>query len=483
MDIQLKNEYMTNFKVKTVPLFKQGFKSLYDSCKDANKIKKNLLKEYQATVQTVPQWNSVIIDKEYERFVKGTNCEWLGNLIMAVFKATTKELMIFKNIDPNIDVVVPSPKVFIHACYIEIARVIWKKPQLMYDNYSASKSFEVNEELETVIRTAIDVTINKYLPFESVISKFVANEDKAVTKHSDKQYLDKQYLDKHEPTDEPREDTHVNMETVPVNEEEGTDLTRVATEKEVVVEDSAFGDSEEESELGAREEEYEDSDDQVSQVSEVHDDDEEIKIIDTDTKKLDTHMVEEEENKDAIESNDCVKEIEIIDKNMKHEVDMNVDPQVHTESTSLVVDSPVNVEILEGPPLPSIADTVVENIIEEDCTEELLSPQVTTIETLEVEDTPVACPQAAFQQAACPQAAFQQAVRKEEKTVEENMESTAEMMKRDIEQSIREIKMRKNVQKCKEVLGYDIDGDYLNPKNFKAIRNRLYMENNRQWGK
>ena len=88
MDIQLKNEYMTNFKVKTVPLFKQGFKSLYDSCKDANKIKKNLLKEYQATVQTVPQWNSVIIDKEYERFVKGTNCEWLGNLIMAVFIAS-----------------------------------------------------------------------------------------------------------------------------------------------------------------------------------------------------------------------------------------------------------------------------------------------------------------------------------------------------------------------------------------------------------
>ena len=473
MDIQLKNEYMTNFKVKTVPLFKQGFKSLYDSCKDANKIKKNLLKEYQATVQTVPQWNSVIIDKEYERFVKGTNCEWLGNLIMAVFKATTKELMIFKNIDPNIDVVVPSPKVFIHACYIEIARVIWKKPQLMYDNYSASKSFEVNEELETVIRTAIDVTINKYLPFESVISKFVANEDKAVTQHSDKQYLDK-----HEPTDEPREDTHVYMETVPVNEEEGTDLTRVATEKEVVVDDSAFLDSEEDSELGAREEEYEDSEDQVSQVSEVHDDDEEIKIIDTDTnniieKKLDTHMVEEEENKDAMESNDCVKEIEIIDKNMKHEVDMNVDPQVHTESTSLVVDSPVNVEILEGHPLPSIADTPVENIIEEDCTEELLSPQVTTIETLEVEDTPVAFQQVAFQQVAS----------KEEKTVEENMELTAEMMKRDIEQSIREIKMRKNVQKCKEVLGYDIDGDYLNPKNFKAIRNRLYMENNRQWGK
>lgn len=473
MDIQLKNEYMTNFKVKTVPLFKQGFKSLYDSCKDANKIKKNLLKEYQATVQTVPQWNSVIIDKEYERFVKGTNCEWLGNLIMAVFKATTKELMIFKNIDPNIDVVVPSPKVFIHACYIEIARVIWKKPQLMYDNYSASKSFEVNEELETVIRTAIDVTINKYLPFESVISKFVANEDKAVTQHSDKQYLDK-----HEPTDEPREDTHVYMETVPVNEEEGTDLTRVATEKEVVVDDSAFLDSEEDSELGAREEEYEDSEDQVSQVSEVHDDDEEIKIIDTDTnniieKKLDTHMVEEEENKDAMESNDCVKEIEIIDKNMKHEVDMNVDPQVHTESNSLVVDSPVNVEILEGPPLPSIADTPVENIIEEDCTEELLSPQVTTIETLEVEDTPVAFQQVAFQQVAS----------KEEKTVEENMELTAEMMKRDIEQSIREIKMRKNVQKCKEVLGYDIDGDYLNPKNFKAIRNRLYMENNRQWGK
>jgi hypothetical protein len=176
MDIQLKNEYLTNFKVKTVPLFKQGFRSLYDTTLKNTKNKKNLLKEFQATLTNIPQWNSVIVDNEYDRFVKGSHCDWMGNLILAVFKATTKELLIFKNCDEDVDVVVPSAKIFIHSCYIEIARVLWRKPQLMYHKYTGTKASMNEDDLDQAIKNSIDITLNKYLPFEKIISKFVNSD-------------------------------------------------------------------------------------------------------------------------------------------------------------------------------------------------------------------------------------------------------------------------------------------------------------------
>ena len=177
---QLQNDYLTNFKLKTIPLFKQGFKSLYNTTISHNKEKIKLLKDFQYTLENIPKWNTVIVDNEYNRFVKGTNCSWLGNLIMAVFKATTKQLLIFKNIDPEMDVHVPLPKIFIHACYIEIARLVWKKPQLLYHNYKIINSIKNEEEFDNVIRKGIDLAIHQYLPFESIVQQYIQNDSKHV---------------------------------------------------------------------------------------------------------------------------------------------------------------------------------------------------------------------------------------------------------------------------------------------------------------
>jgi hypothetical protein len=215
MDIQLKNEYLTNFKVKTVPLFKQGFRSLYDTTLKNTKNKKNLLKEFQATLTNIPQWNSVIVDNEYDRFVKGSHCDWMGNLILAVFKATTKELLIFKNCDEDVDVVVPSAKIFIHSCYIEIARVLWRKPQLMYHKYTGTKASMNEDDLDQAIKNSIDITLNKYLPFEKIISKFV-NSD------SDKSSQNNTPLNTPRDSEKSNEDIRLNSNTEDTNDTNDT---------------------------------------------------------------------------------------------------------------------------------------------------------------------------------------------------------------------------------------------------------------------
>ena len=55
----------------------------------------------------------------------------------------------------------------------------------------------------------------------------------------------------------------------------------------------------------------------------------------------------------------------------------------------------------------------------------------------------------------------------------------------EVNRSIKEVTLKtkelKNKKKIRDILGYDIDTEMLK-KNYKHIRNQLYLENNKRWG-
>ena len=59
-----------------------------------------------------------------------SSCDWLDDLITAVFISHTKILTSIgtNSNNSNIDLVIPKITTFIHKCYINIAREIWKNP-------------------------------------------------------------------------------------------------------------------------------------------------------------------------------------------------------------------------------------------------------------------------------------------------------------------------------------------------------------------
>ena len=68
--------------------------------------------------------DNVIIESETERIIKVTDCDWLDDLITAVFISHTKILTSIgsNTSNTNIDLVIPKTIHFIHKCYINIAR-------------------------------------------------------------------------------------------------------------------------------------------------------------------------------------------------------------------------------------------------------------------------------------------------------------------------------------------------------------------------
>lgn len=282
MDNLQKNEYLTNFKVKTTPLFKQGFTSLYVSCQKVNKIKKNLLKDYQKVLEGIPKWNSLIIDQEYDRFIKACDCAWLGDLIMAVFKATIRDIMIFENIDHNMDIFVPTPKVFIHSCYIEIARSIWKKPQLCYHNFKGLEAQKNDEEFTNIIHKGIDVTINKFLPFENIVQNYVKNK-------------------KEESAKCPKKVNHQDKESKKESDDDSEDESLVQSD----IEESIHEESDEDNEDSENSSDSESNDDDTKEINDKKDQESTCNIME----KTD-ESIKEDSHKDLCNpNNDKVEKI------------------------------------------------------------------------------------------------------------------------------------------------------------------------------
>ena len=101
-------------------------------------------------------WNSKIIENEHKRFMKAGNCDWLDDLIQAAFVEMCDNVVKEHNLSADF-VKVEHPKGcdFIHTCYINIARELWKKPQLMYHEFSPVEKLRNRETFTQMIEKVV----------------------------------------------------------------------------------------------------------------------------------------------------------------------------------------------------------------------------------------------------------------------------------------------------------------------------------------
>ena len=88
---QAKIEYSKQLiDILQFPLY-EGFRSLYEESKIKNS-KEDLSETFRKQIQSIPKWNSDIIERETVRILQVSNCDWLDDLITAVFLSHTKIL-------------------------------------------------------------------------------------------------------------------------------------------------------------------------------------------------------------------------------------------------------------------------------------------------------------------------------------------------------------------------------------------------------
>lgn len=168
-----------------VPLIFKGFTTIYEDSKElCIKIKKEneTLKHFQLFLKRIPQWNATILDNETERIKN--ECPFIMKIVTAIFMSYVKILssIRIRGKNSNIQIKIPMCDIFIHSVYINSAKNIFLKPQLFKDNIDPFLRVSNAEEINEIIKNAIDETLSSLIPIESILQEYIGNiyEDEGI---------------------------------------------------------------------------------------------------------------------------------------------------------------------------------------------------------------------------------------------------------------------------------------------------------------
>ena len=177
--VDAKTEYTKQLVNIISPNIYLGIKSIYVNSKTKTN-GKNTLYQFQIDLSEIPKWNQEIINEHHNMLVEASDCDWLEDLLTAVFVSHTRILtsINFNKNKNKINLKIPKVDHFIHLCYIEIARNFWKNPYLFDDTISKFEYQRNRRDAEQIIDNTINETIRKQLPVKHILKEYLGNEFK-----------------------------------------------------------------------------------------------------------------------------------------------------------------------------------------------------------------------------------------------------------------------------------------------------------------
>jgi hypothetical protein len=181
--VEAKKEYTNQLQKLLRPRIYEGFKSIYEDIinisfkeLEQNKIQtSSLIKTFQKMLKEIPQWNQEMINNEYNRILKISNCDYFENLIEAVFIANIKILtsVQINNNSKNININIPQSSHFMHKCYIKCANEIYKNPYIfdISKNLTPKEKHNNLREILLLIDNSINNAISDLLPIGDILKQ------------------------------------------------------------------------------------------------------------------------------------------------------------------------------------------------------------------------------------------------------------------------------------------------------------------------
>ena len=159
----------------------QGIKKIYNDAKEysiEHDESDRTLKKFQFYLSEIPKWNQEMILSQVSDILEKSKCDWLEELITAVFVSHTRILTSINSgkAKKKINLNIPKIDHFIHQCYIDTARAFWKNPYLFDDTLNNYEYQRNRREAEGVIETSIQETIRKQLPVKHILKEYLGKD-------------------------------------------------------------------------------------------------------------------------------------------------------------------------------------------------------------------------------------------------------------------------------------------------------------------
>jgi len=184
---------------------------LYDRFQEIFIDNKKNIKSFRKYLETIINWNQGLIESEKSKIIERSKCEWIDDLITAVFISHTRILTSIGTTKrmKKINLVVPKTINFIHKCYINGAREFWKNPNLFDDKINTSEYQRNIRIIELIIKESIEYTIRSSLPIKDILQNHLSSTHQFEDdKYQEDKYQEDKYQEDKYRDDKYQEDIH-----------------------------------------------------------------------------------------------------------------------------------------------------------------------------------------------------------------------------------------------------------------------------------
>lgn len=179
---EAKSEYTKQLTQFVVPAFHRFFMGcLQQAATEEPQLKRQLWK-FQEILSQVPEWNMDKVQREVQRIVTEINCDYLEELVTAVFIAHTKILTAIRigNKNKRVQITIPKLEHFLHRSLSECSRLLWSSAYLFNTELSPVEKQKNHRQIEQLLHDGLAQAIRGLLPVKNILKDYLAEpEDEA----------------------------------------------------------------------------------------------------------------------------------------------------------------------------------------------------------------------------------------------------------------------------------------------------------------
>ena len=179
MYAEAKSEYTTQLCQYLVPSIQQYFLDLLEEAKQKEQDPKKVLVMFQTLLEGISEWNVDKVQRETTQIATKSRCDYLEELMTAVFIAHTKVLSAIRltTKQKKLQITIPKLEHFLHRTLTECARLLWSNTYLFS---SSSPTIERQKNLrliENMLHEGVLQGIRGMLPVKSILREYLKEED------------------------------------------------------------------------------------------------------------------------------------------------------------------------------------------------------------------------------------------------------------------------------------------------------------------
>ena len=174
-----RTEYTKQLCVFLVPAYFQFFVDLLEKAKQAmvNEPKKGLW-QFQNYLNDIHDWNMERVNQEIHIINTNSGCDYLEDLLTAVFIAHTKVLTAIRlsSNQKKVEINIPKVEHFLFKVLCETSKLLWSSTYLFRDGISGIEKQQNYRNIETILNDGVLQAVRSMVPVKSILKDFV-NQD------------------------------------------------------------------------------------------------------------------------------------------------------------------------------------------------------------------------------------------------------------------------------------------------------------------